>query len=429
VPLNDAARSAPLNGRTRLRLWAPLLIFACALAVRVALIFITGQYRQITSFEMERASSALAEHHSLADPYKVPTGPTAHVMPGYPIVLASLLTIFRSPAGGELAKQLVSCVVSSLSYALLPLAAMSFGLPGATGIAAGFAGALLPIRFRTETRGDWEAPWTALALILMACWTVSAWRQGSSSGKSAFLRGCGWGVAALFSAPLLTVFAGSVATGRKLQNRVPFRRYTVNCALSVLGVLLVLTPWIVRNWLVFGQPVLTRTNFGLELFVSNNDMAGVPDNLLALNRWHPLFNIDEALDVRRLGEPEYNRIKLQAALQWIRSHPARFADLTVKRFWQFWFYMDSWRQLNALAPMLITLTGLAGIWMARKTNRPAFIFCVTALGSYSLVYYFVQTMVRYRYPLDWIFLLFAAHAVLSIALSPSLSVAGWRPDR
>ena len=57
---------------------------------------------------------------------------------------------------------------------MLPFAAVSLGLPMGAGLLAGLSGALLPLKFRTETSGAWEAPWTAVMLIIL---TVRAARR------------------------------------------------------------------------------------------------------------------------------------------------------------------------------------------------------------------------------------------------------------
>ena len=392
---------------------APFLIFALALAVRIGLILITGDYRRTELFEMERVARSIAYTHQFANPYLAPTGPTGHLMPGYALVLSTVFILFSSPALAELVKQVLACTVSSLLYALLPFASESFGLGAAAGMLSGIAGALLPIRFRTETRGDWEAPWTALLLLLIACWTVRAWRQGTFTRTSSFLRGLLWGLCTLFSATVLPVFAGVLLAGWRFRSRTGVRAFLESCALSVAGVLLALTPWVVRNELVFQQPVFTRTNFGLELFVSNNDLAAptMPDNLPALVRWHPLFSSDEVAHIRVEGEPAYNHRKMQEASLWIESHPARFLQLTAARLGEFWFYVDS-RPAIMLPPTLITLAGFWGLWLARKTNPAAVQFCFVVLLLYPAVYYLLQISVRYRYPIDWIFLLFGSYGVL-----------------
>lgn len=52
-----------------------------------------------------------------------------------------------------------------------------FGLPRRATILAGFAGALLPVKWRTDTLGDWESVVAAVALIGLSALTVVIWRE------------------------------------------------------------------------------------------------------------------------------------------------------------------------------------------------------------------------------------------------------------
>lgn len=40
----------------------------------------------------------------------------------------------------------------------------------------------------------------------------------------------------------------------------------------VLGILCAITPWMIRNYVVFGKPQLT-TNGGINFWIGNNDQA------------------------------------------------------------------------------------------------------------------------------------------------------------
>ena len=55
-------------------------------------------------------------------------------------------------------KQVFACAVSALQCALLPLVAWRFGLDGRAAMLAGLGAALLPLKFKTETQGDWRSP-------------------------------------------------------------------------------------------------------------------------------------------------------------------------------------------------------------------------------------------------------------------------------
>ena len=83
--------------------------------------------------------------------------------------------MFGAGERGELVKELSASAVSALVWALLPVAGSVFGLPPMVGFLAGLAGAALPLKLSVETKGDWEAPYSALATLSTACLTRLLW--------------------------------------------------------------------------------------------------------------------------------------------------------------------------------------------------------------------------------------------------------------
>jgi len=158
---------------------------------------------------------------------------------------------------------------------------------------------------------------------------------------------------------------------------------------------------------------------GLELFLSNNDLASptldFQENLAAMTRWHPRSSLAEAREIRRVGEIEYNHEKLLSAFAWISSHPRHFALLTLARIREFWFLSNP-APIKSVLPALFTVMGWTGLFLIRKKQPEAFSFLILSIISYSFAYYFIQVSARYRYPIDWIFLLFSAVAIEALLL-------------
>ena len=70
-------------------------IFLLAFGVRMAAIFWSGLYRQPIAFnEMELIGRSLAEHNTFANPYRIPTGPTAHGALIYPLLLSLIFRVW-----------------------------------------------------------------------------------------------------------------------------------------------------------------------------------------------------------------------------------------------------------------------------------------------------------------------------------------------
>jgi hypothetical protein len=175
-------------------------------------------------------------------------------------------------------------------------------------------------------------------------------------------------------------------------------------------------PWAIRNWVEFHAFVPTRSNFGLELRVSNRSesFALMEDNVShgVMSRFHPGLNEDEARKVAAKGEMAYTRSAMADARTEIRRDPARFLRLTGERFWRFWL-APSRRFKTTAASTAITLLGLLGLCLLPASPGTRLTWLI--LLTYPMVYYFIQVDARYTYPLGWIFLTPAVHVVMLAA--------------
>lgn len=351
------------------------IIFGIALAVRLVtslttLGFIDQQYETV------RVALSLAHHGTFADPFRLPTGPTAHLAPGFPAVLSAIYRIFGDGMVGETAKRVLGCAVSALSYALLPALGRACGFRVGVGIAAGLFGAVFPLNRYEEVSGNFESPWVALFLLLLV--------YGVAANKKMPLAGVGLLFAPVL-APVFLVFAVA-------------RRWWIPLALAVL----LTAPWALRNHYELGAWIWSRDNLGLELDLSNRDGAAptLRDNLrLGLHKAsHPSHSLTEANEVCYYGEAGYNERRLRTALAWMEIHPAKFAVLTLTRMRWFWFP-------SVYFGVLVLLAGY-GI----RSAPSAWIFATVWL-LFPLIYYVIQYDPRYRHPLEWSVLLAAAKGV------------------
>jgi len=182
-------------------------------------------------------------------------------------------------------------------------------------------------------------------------------------------------------------------------------------AASVLA-LAVCVPWIIRNWVVMGAPYFIRDNFGLELYISNNDRAGAD---LAANSalftMHPNQNPNERAVLAAMGETAYYRMRLRDALDWIRTHPWAFLRLSAQRVLYYWWppRAEGWQ---AYSYWIVSALSAAGIYLARR-NRAAVLLTI-AMVAYSLPFVVIQTVGRYRFPSLWMSALLGGYAITAL---------------
>ena len=410
----------PVSRRLR---WIVAGLFVLAFASRLAIVVALGVYRTPLRVELQHIAMSVASGQGYANPYCLPTGPTAHNTPLYPLLLAGVFALLGSGQSGELGINILNALAVSAVYALLPLVALALRLPTRVGVTASMLGILAPVHYLVELRGG-EYGFCALFLEILFLATAKLWRQRAFNLKSGVLHGLGWGVTLLLNPNLLPVgLAWLAAAFRRNGTKV----LVFGAALLLAGVS-VLAPWAARNKVVLGHAIFLRSTFGMELQVSNNEVARATalDNIWAGTQSanHPYTNPAQAERVRRLGEAAYDSQKLSQALQWIRAEPWKFCELTLARVAFFWFpKTEHWWHSASL--WVLTLLAWAGWFSVKRRHRAGLVLIQLVWLAYPAVYYLLAAENRYRYPVHWTLLLFAAITLERIRrhFTPS-SVAG-----
>ena len=342
------------------------------------------------------------------NPFAVPTGPTAHYMPIYPLLLAAIFRVLGTGVAGELGQYTLGIACSSLMYSALPVFANVVGLPLRIGIIAGVLGAAVPIEFLQEIRGGD----TSLAAVFMIATVALFFRaiRGDLRSARAALIGLLVGVGTLTNPSVLAPAVGlfilvAIKNGRHMGQVFKFG------AIAGVICIVVLSPWAIRNYFALGYPVLLRSNLGIELQVSNNDLAEprFEDAPLspAMRFYHPFGNPDEAEKVRALGEVAYNREKIGEYKQWAEDNPVRFFQLIAARFVLFWFPVTH-RLPQTVGLFAISILAFCGMVVLRRSSVEIFRLVLAIWLTYPDLYYFIQSWSRYRMPIEWTFLCCAA---------------------
>jgi len=413
VPKEISQATPSLRGQVRENLRSMLIILALAIAVRVAFMHFAGWDKGPLYFaEVERVARSLLTQNVFGNPYALPTGPTAHLAPVYPWLVSVLFRVFGTGGLGTLSVHLFNAVCASVQYALLVVLALACGLSPRVGILAGAVGALIPLHPLVEVHG-WEASFVAMCWTAVLVFTIDWWRRSAASPLHAALIGFCWGLLLLAAPSMLLVFLAVMT----LYFLVVPQSTLGRTAIAVAAAGLVLLPWTVRNEKAFHHLFFIRSNFGLELSLSNHDGASplfvsethAPrDNNFFLRR-HPAANPFEAQLIQQMGEANYHHERLEEAMQWIKTHPRAFLELTARRAWYFWFSSPWYRSLIQLALVAAALVGLLRLF--RVAPLAAWLFAACWL-MFPLVYYFIFFDTRYEYPLNQSLLFLASFALL-----------------
>lgn len=401
-----------------------LAIFVLAAAVRILLAVESKFYDQPAYGEAVMVARSVARVGSFANPFQISTGPTAHVAPAYTYLLALILTFIPWGHGFAICAVALAILGSSLVWASLPAAASHLGIDARAGLAGALFGAVNPLRHATELNGCWEAPYSALALITLVVLTFER-RRDFGSARNALLLGSCWGLSLLLQPEFLAVFLALLLV-LAWNSRQRLGTSLRAAAIALASMAIVVSPWIIRNEIALGGPTFIRSNFGLELDLSNNDhaSASIGDNLHRNPQTdHPDVNLPENRRMAEMGELRYYRFRLNRGLAWIAGHPGHFLWLTAQRFADFW---APTRRSSAIrmAEILLFLAAAAGLAMLIRDRNPVSVFFVAIWLAQPFVYYFIQAAERYRYPIEWTINLCAGYCALKLfELTPASDVA------
>lgn len=386
---------------------AGMLFMAACLFGAVQLIHPVG-YGFGQGYEMAAIARNLAARGTFGNPFEPAiTGPTAVVPPLYPAFLAVMFRLFPAPLS-LLLPTLGNVLANALTAALMPrLSRLFYGDP-APGVYAGilwlFAMRLMP---------EWDPGYTLAALVLFAVLTGESFARAEPSATSAIAQGLAAGLVSLAN-PATVLVSAPWMLFLLARQRCPMKKAARYLTLFVLMPVVCNSPWMIRNDRIWHAFVL-RTNFGMTIYSSNNDCAEpsfIDDTRNGCyERNHPVASVPEIALLKRLGEVEYDRERTATAIVWIRSHPARFGQLTLARAVEFWFPSPESPTYTAYGFWLITALSVPGIIFMLKNRVPAVWFVLALWTVYPLVYYVVVSADRYRYPIIWSSLMPAGYAL------------------
>ena len=383
----------------------------CVLANGVAGQWLKTAERADFGVETTRTAESILKHGEFRDPFApIATGPTAHVAPAYPVLYSAVLAIFGTGKAAWWAIRFLTLAAYALGLALLPLLAVELGLSRRIGVIGALLGCIVPI---PGSCYKWEAIFTGLMLVAMACATARLRRLKALSNAAALGAVCG--LALLFSPVVALVYAAWTV--------LIWRSLTFKATLVLAGIpLLIIFPWLVRNYEVFGTFIFIRDNLGTDLAESNNDCASgwTLDNINSdcFAREHPNANLGLAQRIVAIGEYRFNAERLQVARSWITSHPWQFVNLSARRFLFFWFpaaaTVHGLALFGAIIVSLITAASIPGLVLMYRANRLAATMLAGGCLFYPLANYMINIDFRYRFPILWVSCIATAYLLTEI---------------
>jgi 4-amino-4-deoxy-L-arabinose transferase-like glycosyltransferase len=416
-------------------------MFWVGLIARELAIFIGHTYRISRlegsfgfGWETGRIARSIALGQGFSSPFQDTTGPTAWLAPVYPYLLAGVFKVFGVyTIASAIAILSVNSIFSSLTIiTVFYIARRVFGVRAA--LWSGWFAALFPYAWYWAIKWAWE---TSLATLLLSCVFFLSLRMAGVDSENHMARptsavappsakpaklselqiefsprcqveewllfGLLWALISLTNPSLLSWLPFCGVWLLVAQMRVERSAKALWSTFAAAAVcLVVLSPWVVRNYLVFHRFIPLRSNFGAELRMGNGD------NAVGLWRFwmHPSSNVLERRKFQEMGEIAYVQMKKREALEFIRSQPLLFLKLCVKRAVYFWYGTprDTGFEVLTLGRnvgfLLSSILAFGGLWAIWRYRHPARFLFGSLLFAVPLIYYVTFPHPRYRAPIE-----------------------------
>jgi hypothetical protein len=333
------------------------------------------------------------EGNGFGNPYvSASTGPSSHLAPAYPVLLAIVFDIAGGPLKGACWAQFLPYGFRLLGIGVFFLIVRELFANDVTATIMALFYAYLPQVIAT----DWEAEFTAFLLLVLFLLTLMYARRTQFSTAFAIA------FAGLFTVLILTNPGAGLAAFVCLSFAATYRYG--QCAIVPLAVLLIclsvgVSPWIVHLYKISGRIMPIRGNLGLELAISNNDCA----QSKLIGNWyvgtfaaiHP-NNSDMSIKcVRAIGDAAFFQDQKESAVRWISEKPLSFLRLTSLRLRNILFGLSDDRRIRFVTALCFAL---AIVQLFTGRNRMLSLLLVGGIMIYLVPYAVVQSDPRYFQP-------------------------------
>jgi 4-amino-4-deoxy-L-arabinose transferase-like glycosyltransferase len=340
--------------------------------------------------------------------------PTAYRPPLYPIVLAPVVRVCGErdlPLG--LAALHLGLALGTIVFTYAT--AIRWGLGPSRAVVAAAIVALDPVAVVQSRSVMTET----LAAFLVAACLASVTLPGR---RGIILSGIAFGLSSLCR-PSLLPGAGLTALALAWVGPEPLRRRSLNALIFVAAILFTMSPWAVRNWRMFGEPIWTTSHGGYTLALANNpeyyaDVVDGPSGRVWTGSSQHAWLERVYRETVGMSEIEADRHLRREALKMAAGWPGTFLRATLARLGRFWGIAPSpavyptWLRIATAAwtiPLWVALT--VGLFRNGLMKWPSVVAPLIMIGL-TVVHAFYWTDMRMRVPLIPAIALVAAGASL-----------------
>jgi hypothetical protein len=273
-----------------------------------------------------------------------------------------------------------------------------------------------------ESGRIWESSLSVLLFTLVFL-SVLTLQEKPDAVFGALCAGLLWALAALTN-PMVLAFVILAAFCMILRAAGPRWTAAAGPGIALLIMCVTVSPWIIRDYLVFHRIIPIRDGLPLELYLGNRSLAP-GENILAAQ---PCASLAENRKMAEMGEIAYLQLKKQQAEAFIVAHPLEFWTRVAQRVFYFWASTpESWldlggskraliaKAMNIRRPLfaLSSILALIGLVIAWHRRLPSRILFAILLIFPPIPYYLTHGENRYRHPIEPEIMLLAAYAIVT----------------
>jgi hypothetical protein len=392
---------------------AMLIIGGFLLRLSVMVVFETYNFPDQKSMGAEMGWIA----HSVVEGrgYKINNQFTAWMAPLYPYLTAPTFRLFGSYSTcSGIALIFFQSLISSVTALPIFLTA-SHLFDKKVGYLAAILWLIHPGSIIFSVKYTWSSSLTALGLVLII---LLFFRMAVhlSSISIPILCGVLIGLTAL-SDPVILIALPVGILWILWYRRDNYKRAFFSASIIASTCIVVLLPWSIRNYIVFGDVVPVKDTFGMNFWQGNCDhgLNQPTAGLSADHRLISLYSEEDIIFLNSLTEPVRHNILFDRAIRFVTNNPDIFAKYTLHRMYLFWRHtpLPQGTILDRLLFGLIPVFAF-GIVISIKNWRKT-ILPITLFALYPIPYYItISDTYRYRFPLESLMSIFLAFSILYI---------------
>ena len=410
------------------------LILAAALALRLLFVAATPDYVLVhDAYDYDRHARSISQGNGYPDS-RIRGRSSAFRPPAYPYLLGAAYKLTGVERADDAARlrtaRVLGAVIGTLIVGLVGLLAAQLWGRRESLVAMALTAVYVPL---VMVGGAVMSEPLFAALMLGALAAVLAHRRSGHRYRLALLAGVLAGLAILTRANALVLLAPLAVAVWDVRPRLSWRALGPPAALVAVA-LATVSPWTIRNAVVFDTFIPVSTQLGSAMAGTYNDAARNDEENPA--SWRSIRYVPEYRHIWRTlpqtPEPVLERRFRQEALDYIAEHPAYVAEVA---FWTTARMLDvagrdwsrhtastiglkepGWADAGVLCFWIFAALALAGAFTRAARRAPAFLWAVPLLLYLSVVFLVVETP-RYRTGIDPFIVILAALAVTRL-LSP-----------